>query len=263
MPDNTYVSFIGAGNLAWHLAPALDNAGYPVREVYSHTDMSAKKLVNRLYQAEIKTDLNFSASNSSIFIIAVSDDVIAEMAREIILPDDAILAHTSGAEAMDSLSYAGTDNIGVFYPLQTFSKHKKINLAEVPFCIEAGNENTAAALHGMAATLSKNILQLDTNDRKALHIAAAFSSNFVNHFLKIAEDILKNSKLDFNILRPLIAETITKSFEIGPEAAQTGPAKRHDLATLDKHMAYLEHNEAVAELYRIVSQHIIDSYPQK
>ena len=29
------VSFIGAGNLAWHLAPALDNAGYVVKEVYS------------------------------------------------------------------------------------------------------------------------------------------------------------------------------------------------------------------------------------
>lgn len=262
MVENTYVSFIGAGNLAWHLAPALDNAGYPVREVYSRSGKTAGELVNRLYQAEIKNDLNFSDSTSRIFIIAVTDDAIAEVVREIILPDEAIVVHTSGAKSIDCLSYAASENIGVFYPLQTFSKYKKTAFAEVPICIEAENKPTEVVLNAIGKSISKNVLTVNSADRKALHVAAAFACNFVNHFLKIAEDILKSSKMDFSILHPLIAETIHKSLEIGPANAQTGPAKRHNMETLDDHMELLEKDEAVAEMYRIISQHIIDSYPE-
>ena len=85
------VSFIGAGNLAWHLAPALDNAGYAVREVYSRDAKNAEALVERLYEAEVKTDLDFSSSKSSVFIIAVSDDMIGDISQEIALPGEAVL----------------------------------------------------------------------------------------------------------------------------------------------------------------------------
>ena len=45
---------IGAGNLAWHLAPALDNAGFVIKEVYSRNPKHAEVLTERLYQAEVK-----------------------------------------------------------------------------------------------------------------------------------------------------------------------------------------------------------------
>ena len=121
------VSFIGSGNLAWHLAPALDNMGYVIREVYSQNPNHAEALTKRLYQAEIKASLDFSTSDSKVFIMAVSDDAIADIAREIILPEDAILVHTSGSQPITELQFAATQNLGVFYPLQTFSKSKKIN----------------------------------------------------------------------------------------------------------------------------------------
>src|SRR5688572_7979123 len=121
------VTFIGSGNVAWHLAPALDNAGYSVREVYSRNHKHAEALVGRLYQGDVKANLDFSTSNSSLFIIAVSDDAIQEIVQEIILPDDAILVHTSGSQPLSVLGYAATLNTGVFYPLQTFSKAKKID----------------------------------------------------------------------------------------------------------------------------------------
>ena len=122
------VSFIGAGNLAWHLAPALDNAGYVVKEVYSRDARNAESLVEKLYEAEVKTDLDFSTSASSVFIIAVPDDVIPEIAQEIALPGDAILVHTSGSQAVSVLGYAATPNLGVFYPLQTFTMNTKVEL---------------------------------------------------------------------------------------------------------------------------------------
>lgn len=254
------VSFIGAGNVAWHLAPALDNAGYTVSEVYSRTYKSAKELVNRLYQAEIKKDLDFSKSRSEIFVVCVSDDAIEEVAREIVIPDDAIVVHTSGASSIGSLEYAASSNSGVFYPLQTFSKTKPVNFSEIPICIESSSEYAGDELRKMAKSISKNIFHVDSEKRKALHLSAVFACNFTNHCLRLSEDILKKEGLEFSMLKPLIIETINKSLEIGPSNAQTGPAKRHDFETLDKHLNSIE-DEELAELYRLISQHIVDTYP--
>lgn len=254
------ISFIGSGNLAWHLAPALDNAGYAVTEVYSRNLKNAKTLVNRLYQAESKEDLDFSSSKSELFIIAVSDDAIEEIARELVLPEEAVVVHTSGASSIGLLEYAATPNTGVFYPLQTFSKDKKVDFNEIPICIEASNEYTQEVLYTVANSISKQLYNIDSDSRKALHLAAVFACNFTNHCLKLAEDILNKEKLPFDLLKPLISETISKSMSIGPGKSQTGPAKRHDFETLDKHMAYIQ-DEELAELYRLISQHIVDSYP--
>ena len=73
------VTFIGSGNLAWHLAPALDNVDFPVREVYSRNAKHATALAERLYQAEVKKTLDFSNSHSRIFILCVSDDAIEKL----------------------------------------------------------------------------------------------------------------------------------------------------------------------------------------
>lgn len=254
------ISIIGSGNVAWHLAPALDNAGYPVVEVYSRNKNNAKKLVNRLYQAELKTDLDFSKSISEVFIIAVSDDAIEEVAREIVVPEDAIVAHTSGASSLGLLEFIASDHTGVFYPLQTFSKNKPVNFKEIPICIESTSDYTEDTLATIAKTISDEIYKIDSDSRRALHLAAVFACNFTNHCLKLAEDILEAEKLPFHLLKPLITETINKSLSIGPSNAQTGPAKRHDFETLDKHLAYIK-DEELSELYRMISQHIVDSYP--
>lgn len=252
------VSFIGSGNLAWHLAPALDNVGYTVKEVYSRSPKHATALVGRLYQAEVKATLDFSTSPSEIFIISVSDDAIQDIVREIILPEDVILVHTSGSQPLSVLGYAATPHVGVFYPLQTFSKAKKVDFKDIPVFIESDTEDTAKMLIKMAKAISGKVKQIDSHDRKALHVAAVFASNFTNHMLTISKEILSSSKLDFDVLKPLIVETINKSITIGPEASQTGPAKRGDLEILDRHIEFLQHDETLAEIYRLISQDIID-----
>lgn len=254
------VSFIGSGNLAWHLAPAFDNTDFAVREVYSQNPKHAAALAERLYQADVHLTLNFSASTSRVFILAVSDDAIQEIAEELVLPANAVLAHTSGSQPLSVLGYAGTPNIGVIYPLQTFTKGKKIDFKDVPFFIESDNKETEALLTRMARALSKNVSTISSDDRKALHVAAVFASNFTNHMLTLAKDILEEHDLDLSVLKPLIAETLNKSLAIGPEKAQTGPAVRGDLEILDRHLEFLKHDEKLAEIYRVISQHILDRY---
>jgi predicted short-subunit dehydrogenase-like oxidoreductase (DUF2520 family) len=213
-----------------------------------------------LYQAEVKATLDFSTSDASLFIISVSDEAIQSIAQEIILPDDAVLIHTSGSQPLTELQFAATPNIGVFYPLQTFTKEKKVDFKNIPIFIESTNEETDQVLLTIAKKISQQVTKIASADRMALHVAAVFASNFTNHMLAIAKDVLQQNSLEFEWLKPLILETLQKSLNIEPENAQTGPAKRGDLEILDKHLEFLKEDPAVAEIYKLVSQHIIDRY---
>jgi predicted short-subunit dehydrogenase-like oxidoreductase (DUF2520 family) len=259
---STYVAFIGSGNLAWHLAAALDNTEYAVREVYSRNPAHAEQLVERLYEAEVKATLDFSTSNCSIFILAVTDDALQDIVREIVLPDDCVLLHTSGSQPLEVLRYAATPRIGVLYPLQTFTRDVDVDLSEVPFFVEGANPETAEIILEMAGALSDNVVKLTSPERLALHLSAVFASNFTNHMLYMAQEIMKENSLSYDWLKPLIATMITKSLRIGPENAQTGPARRGDFETLDRHMQLLQDDEATAELYRVISQDIVDRYQE-
>ena len=260
MADLLKVSFIGSGNLAWHLAPVLDNVGFVVTEVYSRNPKHAEALTERLYQAEVKATLDFSTSTSTVFIIATSDDAIQEVATEIILPDEAFLFHTSGSQALNLLQFAATTNIGVFYPLQTFSKNKKIDFKSVPIFLESSNEETQAVMTTLAKAISSNVRRIGSEERKALHVAAVFASNFANHMLTLSGQILQKNSLSFDLLKPLITETFNKALTLGPENAQTGPALRGDLEVLDQHLEFLHVDKNLAEIYQLISQNIVDQY---
>lgn len=253
------VSFIGAGNLAWHLAPALDNVGYAVREVYSKKRKNAIALAERLYQCEVIEDLDFSDSPSRIFIIAVSDDVIEEIAGKLRLPAQSLVVHTSGSKPLAALEKI-KGSTGVFYPLQTFTKNRKVVFDEIPFFIESADASSEKRLTAMGKSLSKKVTTISSVERKVLHLAAVFAANFSNHMVTLSKEIMFKQGMNFDHLKPLIAETLNKSLQIGPENAQTGPARRGDLQTLDCHMELLKDDPEVAEIYRTISQHIVTSY---
>lgn len=257
------ITIIGSGNVAWHLAPELENSGHKIESVYSRITSNAKALTARLYDATIASSLDFSNSKSLLFVIAVADDAIEEIAKELVLPEEAIVVHTSGSKPLSILGYLPTDDIGVFYPLQTFSKSKRLNFSEIPILIEAETKQTSKLLFSMAKSISKNVKEVNSLDRKALHVSAVFACNFTNHMFTIAKTLMDEKDLDFNLLKPLITETINKSLALGPNNAQTGPAKRHDVDLLENHMQYLSEHEDYAAIYQQISQQIIDSYPEK
>jgi predicted short-subunit dehydrogenase-like oxidoreductase (DUF2520 family) len=255
---NTTISFIGSGNLAWHLAPALDNAGFVVKEVFSARAKNAAALTGRLYQAEVKSSLDFSDSSSDVFFIAVSDEAIADVVKEIVLPENATLVHTSGSQPLTILDYSAAVNTGVFYPLQTFTKTRPIDFKNVPVFIEASDSAAEKKLVAMAKALTSKYKKITSEERKGLHVAAVFASNFPNHMLRIAKELMDERELNFEWLKPVILETINKALAAGPEYSQTGPAVRGDLEILDEHMKYLKSNKTLAKIYEIISQDIID-----
>ncbi len=250
---------VGSGNVAWHLAPELENRGHKILEVYSPTPEHALALQKRLYNAEILTSPDFSNSEAEVLILAISDDAIETVAQEIALSDDVVIVHTSGSQPISKLGYTATENIGVFYPLQTFTKSKPVTFEDIPILIEAENKFTTSVLRDLGESLSKYVFDVNSRDRFFIHLAAVFACNFTNYLFSISENILNDHGFDFQLLRPLIAETMNKSLDIGPIPAQTGPAVRKDQEIMDQHMLMLE-NSGYEEIYQLLSHHIMKRF---
>lgn len=228
--------------------------------MFSRDSRHAAELTGRLYQAEVHGSLDFSESTSGLFIVSVADDALISVIRELVLPDDATIVHTSGSQPLTILQDSAATGMGVLYPLQTFSKDKKIDWKAVPFFVEAGDDRTQALLMELAAEISPRVYPMQSEQRLALHVAGVFASNFSNYMLTVAADILRDQLLSFDYLKPLIVETINKAMVLGPEEGQSGPARRGDLEILDRHLEFLQEDAKIAEIYRLISQQIIDHY---
>lgn len=250
------ITIIGTGNIAWHLAAEFERAEHVINEVYGRSEANALQFSENLNNPVITENLDFTQSTSSLFIIAVSDKAIESVVSEIVLPEKALLVHTSGTVPMSVLELAGVERIGVFYPLQTFSKHRKVNFSEVPLLIEASDDSTQQQLENIAVSLSPKVTVVNSKDRLGIHLAAVFANNFTNHMIDIAGQVMERNALDLKLLEPLIRETIDKALDQNPSMVQTGPAVRGDTGTMQKHLQYLEFNPAYQELYRLISESI-------
>ena len=224
------VLLVGKGNVATHLYNtflSIDNIVF--------TQISSRKLEH--------------IPKADITIIAVSDDAIAQVSSKI---KNTFVVHTSGACSINELK--NTTNKGVFYMLQTFSKEKKVNFNEVPFCLEAETESDYLLLEELAKLIGKKIYTVNSEQRKALHVAAVFVNNFTNHIYKIGNDICNEHNVPFEILQPLIKETASKIETLSPQKAQTGPAVRNDKKTIKNHLDLL--NKEQQEIYKIITKSI-------
>jgi predicted short-subunit dehydrogenase-like oxidoreductase (DUF2520 family) len=250
------LALIGSGQVATHLGKALETAGHQITEVFSRSLNHADLLARQLYQASPTTHPDFSHSQAQVFLLCVADDAYAELLPRLVFPKGAIVAHTSGSLPMLLLAPYAL-KFGVLYPLQTFSRHQALDLAQVPFCIEASDEQVRASLRGLAGDLSRSVYDVSTAERQSLHLAAVFACNFANHLLTIAQQLLAEQELDFALLHPLVRETLAKALRAGPNQSQTGPAVRGDQRLMAQHLARLapEH-PAWAAIYQAISQDI-------
>jgi predicted short-subunit dehydrogenase-like oxidoreductase (DUF2520 family) len=248
---------LGAGNVATHLYGALSQVCNVV-QVWSRNIAHAERLIADSRISHPVSNLTDIVTDADYYIISVPDNAISDVANH--LPQvTGVVAHTSGSVGMQVLCNANA--YGVFYPLQTFSREKKVNIAETPFFIEGCNEATTAKLECLARTISTTVLCADSQQRASLHIAAVFACNFANHLWSIATDILHTSGYEFDVFRPLLRETLDKAFEIGAKQAQTGPARRGDTNVINAHLAKLDGDKH--KLYELVTKMIISQHHEQ
>ncbi|MFZ4100987.1 MAG: Rossmann-like and DUF2520 domain-containing protein [Sphingobacterium thalpophilum] len=249
------IVIIGSGNIATHLGRAFKMAGQTISQVWSRDITKASALADTLAAQPIDSMLDLDRT-ADLFIIAVNDEAIRKIAIELKLSDQ-LLLHTSGSTGLSALEGAST-KIGVFYPLQTFSKIKSIDFRNIPIIIEANVPEVLAIIRAIADRLSEKVIELNSEQRKTLHIGAVFACNFTNHLFGLAQELLEEKGLDYELLKPLIEETLNKIEMNSPVSVQTGPAIREDQATIQTHLELLKHNPDLSELYIKLSQSIVN-----
>lgn len=250
------VVILGAGNVATHLFQAFKNSDQAsVIQWYNRSITSINSYKN---DVAITDDLS-EIKKADLYIIAVSDDAIKELSSQ--LPfENRLVVHTSGAAGIYDIDKRNKQ--GVFYPLQTFSKSAPIDFINVPICIEAVNVLDYQLLKKIAKSLGSPTKKVNTDQRKVLHLAAVFVNNFTNQLYRVAHEITESEGAEFDLLKPLILETAKKVQDLSPYKAQTGPAKRHDKKTLEKHLKLLQvdHHK---DIYNLLTKSIQRTHGRK
>jgi len=248
------VVIIGAGNVAFHLTRALMQNTVNVRQVFNRTLFKAQELgeANNIKYTDKISELE----KADLYIIAASDSAVEELSHYIPF-EDTLVVHTSGSLSTSVLK--GDYRKGVFYPFQTFTKRKILRYEEVPFFVEAENQEDEDALFKLADKISNEVHRVDSEKRLKVHLSGIWASNFVNHMYQIAQNICKEADLPFDVLRPLIEETALKVRDLEPYEAQTGPARRGDNIIIQKHVEILE-DSRLQQLYQLLSDSIVRTY---
>ena len=250
------LSFAGAGRVAGALCMKMHRSGMKILQVVSATETSGKPLASRC-NADWSDVLTFHDPND-IILIAVPDHHLEEVTRKIRCHENTIVVHTAGSYGLEVFP-ASIKRKGVFYPLQTFTEGRNIRFTDLPFLLEASDPEAGEKLKMLTESIGGKAWFINDERRRTLHLAAVFVCNFTNHMLAAGKELTTKDGLPFNLLEPLIMETISKAMEDGPENSQTGPAVRNDLATIEKHLNSLSFSPELQNIYREVTRSIIKS----
>ena len=252
------VVFVGAGKLAYHLAPAFHEVGIQITQVYSRTEATARRLATRVQAAPVThySELDLAVD---LVVLAVADDAIESVAASlsVLVPEDRrpLVVHTSGGTPTALLG-AHFPRYGSFYPLQTFTFDFTPDFSTIPFCLYSSVKEDLELLEGIARKLSSRIYYLDDQQRQTLHVSAVFVNNFVNALYRGAYQLMEEDQIPLELLEPLMRVALKKALEDHPDRVQTGPAIRGDHQTIDRHLARLEPNADLTEIYKILTDYI-------
>lgn len=253
------IVILGSGNTATVLAKMIHAAGHCVVQVWSRNPQHAMELAKQVQSAVI-TSLQEITTHADICIIAVSDKAIAEVASLLKLRKK-LLLHTAGSVSREVLKNA-SPNYGVLYPLQSLRKERTV-LPTVPFLIDGNSDDVKALLKDFALSLSDMVEVADDEVRLQMHLAAVMASNFTNHLYAVTEGFCTKHQLSFNLLQPLISEVANRLKEGHAVDMQTGPARRGDDETIQKHLQLLSADEHLQYLYQVLSESIHHLYHKK
>ncbi|MEO1009833.1 MAG: DUF2520 domain-containing protein [Bacteroidota bacterium] len=249
------IVIIGTGNLAEHLLDAfLPKEALKVVQVVGRSQVSLAP-----FKRKVPTTTDFlNIADADLYLLAVSDDAIRDVSERL-SHKDGLATHISGSVPLQEIQHKRR---GVFYPVQSFTKGKPIDFKEVPICLEAESKTDLELLRLLAGSVSETIHEMHSEQRQYLHLAAVFANNFTNHLYHLAREICDGRNIPFDVLRPLIGETARKIQSMSPYDAQTGPARRQDRGTLEKHGSLLEEQNHKT-MYKRLSESIQKTYAKE
>lgn len=246
---------MGSGNVAEAFARTLASCeAIELRQIFARNTERGRAIAD-MVGVEWCSDIEDIAP-ADMYLIAVSDRAVASVAASLIVPDDAVIVHTAGSVPMDAIKRRKGGR-GIIYPLQSFTSGRAVSLAEVPLFVEADNDAVKERLMAIASHISSRVEYANSERRRVIHLAGVMVNNFVNHLYAMGSDVLAREDLDFDILKPLIAETAAKAIATDdPTTVQTGPAVRGDMIVAERHMAMLRDDKRKQQIYNLITESI-------
>ena len=235
------VVLIGAGNLAIKKQKIIDiSSGVDLIQWYNRKLKKIRSFENKISITDKISDLK----PADIYLIAISDDAIAKISEKI--KTSALVVHCSGSVAIDELLC--NSKKGVLYPIQTFSNMPLATFNKLPFIIETENKNDFELLQDLVLKIGGKPIEMNSQKRSYIHLIAVMINNFGNHLIELGENIAQRQDIPFPIFLPIIEETHKNAIEIGARNSQTGPAKRKDNKTINRHLDLLS-DEEIKKIY--------------
>ena len=169
-------------------------------------------------------------------------------------PPSLAVVHLSGALGLDALGALEHNPRGSFHPLQSFpfprgpSAFRGITIA-----VDATSPALRRRLAAVARGLGARPKHVTDEERVLYHASAVFASNFVDVVIAEAVDLLGeigwSEEEATRALLPLVEGALQNVRKRGVVKALTGPIRRGDAGTVERHLGALKR----PDLYRMLA----------
>ncbi len=202
----------------------------------------------------------YSASEGIVFL-AVPDAAVPGVLRELAQASrgpDVAFAHVSGALRLDALApLASGHPVGSFHPLQAFpAPRPPAAFAGITIAVDATEPELERRLARLGRRLGARPRHVGDQERALYHAAAVFASNYAVVVVAEAIEILRRAGWPRDEARrallPLVEGAVANLKRKAPPAALSGPIRRGDASTVERHRAALQELPSTEELYRML-----------
>ena len=147
---------IGSGNLAEALARAVAKSELELVQIFARNAERAR-VVAELAATGWETRPEMLRKDADIYLIAVSDRAVAEVAATLPIPEEAAVAHTAGSVPVTAIPERFARR-AVFYPMQTFTRGREADFSVIPVFLEASSPELRPELEAFARKLSGTVI---------------------------------------------------------------------------------------------------------
>ncbi|MFC5552170.1 Rossmann-like and DUF2520 domain-containing protein [Massilia aerilata] len=243
------LNIVGAGHVGRALGRLFATRGvFAVQDVLTRSGGSAQAAA-AFIGAGRSVDAIVALRPASVWMLAVSDDRIAEVAQQLaasVAMKDAVVFHCSGAKAsaeLEALRAAGAFVASV-HPVRSFADPAQVAAAfDGTFCGVEGDGQALALLVPAFEAIGARVVPIDASAKTVYHAASVFASNYLTTVLDAALRAYQAAGIPAaaarELARPLATETLANVFRLGPEMALSGPIARGDTATVARQQAAL------------------------
>ena len=196
-----------------------------------------------------------------VVFLAVPDHAVGEVAANIarLKPSRRLsFVHVSGALGLGALDALRDHPLGSFHPLQSFPAPRDPRAFKgITVAVDASTPALMRRLRVLARAIGAIPKRVGDEDRVLYHAAAVYASNFVD--VLVAEAVRLLGEIGWTEeeatkgLLPLVEGAVAGIRRRGPVQALTGPIRRGDADTVQRHLEVLDRLDRGAE-YRMLGK---------